>query len=164
MHHAGLFRWSSIPDTMPTLAGTAMPDSMNSNSRLPVCSSRESEFAGPSWPNPAPAPPAFSAKALRSAPINANPAALTARADRRLPPPGRPFVFCAAKDRYAKCKSTQNNCPTGQFRQGVSRKGRRCPDVVRTQYKPRQIALNCIRKPNKTEKNVLLRFVITSHS
>jgi hypothetical protein len=41
----------------------------------------------PSWLNPAPDPSASSVKPLRFAPMNAEPAGLTAQTDRRLPPP-----------------------------------------------------------------------------
>jgi len=45
----------------------------------------------PSWLDPAPDPSASSVKPLRFAPMNAHPAGLTARTDRRLPPPRRAF-------------------------------------------------------------------------
>jgi hypothetical protein len=41
----------------------------------------------PSYPNPAPDPSPSPVKALSFAPMNAHPVALTARADKRFPPP-----------------------------------------------------------------------------
>src|SRR6266436_2709985 len=75
-----------IPKTTPSLNHPIAVNQRKAPQLLIPC---------PSWLNPAPDPSAPSVKPLRFAPMNAHPAGLTARTDRRLPPPRRAFAFHA---------------------------------------------------------------------
>src|SRR6266446_3709745 len=109
-----------IPKTTPSLNHPIAVNQRKAPQLLIPC---------PSWLNPAPDPSASSVKPLRFASMNAHPAGLTARTDRRLPPPRRAFAFHAplrvarrASPKTQRSDKMQTERAEPYFRQGSSDK------------------------------------------